>query len=265
MGKAKEFYVYEWYIKATGEVFYVGKGSGNRVVSMKDRNTYFKNIRKKHECAYRIVRYFEREEDAYNFELELGLEYLSIGEAKACYVLGKTNKFISKHTRHKIANTLKGRPAHNKGKSPSIEARAKMRQAKLGKKQSEETRRKRAKALSGRSRDEDTKHKLSISKQGYLNPMFGVTPSKETIRKRVEKLKGHVVSAETRRKISISNGKQVEQINATTGQVINIFNSATEAGKTVGASHGSISKACRGEKKTIKGFKWRYKSKVIPR
>ena len=47
MINAQMFYVYEWYIVETGEIFYVGKGSGNRVTSMKDRNEYFKNIRKK--------------------------------------------------------------------------------------------------------------------------------------------------------------------------------------------------------------------------
>ena len=39
-----KYYVYEWYIEDTNEIFYVGKGTGNRVISMKNRNSYFKNI-----------------------------------------------------------------------------------------------------------------------------------------------------------------------------------------------------------------------------
>lgn len=265
MGKEKQYYVYEWFIEATGEVFYVGKGSKNRVTSLKDRNEYFKNIRKKHKCNYRIVRYFETEKEAYDFELELGLEYISIGEAKACYVLGQTNKFVSRPTRKKIANSLRGCPAHNKGKKATPEAKRKMRLAKIGKKQSEETKRKRSQSLMGRVVDEATKKKLSKSKLGKLNPMFGVKQSPETLEKRRAKMIGHKVSEETRAKIAKSKGKVVEQIDLNTGQVVNVFNSASEAGKAVGVSFGSICKACRGEKKAIKGYGWRYKSKVIPR
>ena len=37
-----KYYVYLWKIKETQEVIYVGKGSGNRWRSMKDRNDEFK-------------------------------------------------------------------------------------------------------------------------------------------------------------------------------------------------------------------------------
>lgn len=39
------FYVYFWYYKNTDEVFYIGKGKGNRFLERKiHRNEYFKNI-----------------------------------------------------------------------------------------------------------------------------------------------------------------------------------------------------------------------------
>ena len=41
-----KYYVYEWYIEDTGEIFYLGKGSNNRMTSMKDRNKIFKEILK---------------------------------------------------------------------------------------------------------------------------------------------------------------------------------------------------------------------------
>ena len=104
-----KYYVYIWKIAETGEVFYVGKGSGNRAYSMKDRNPRFKNIRKKHNCICEIVKRFEMEKDAYDYELELGKYYKSIGQAKACYVLGKDDKFISKDTKEKIRGTLKAK------------------------------------------------------------------------------------------------------------------------------------------------------------
>lgn len=37
----KDFYVYEWYNTDTNEVFYVGKGCGNRYKEQKKRNKSF--------------------------------------------------------------------------------------------------------------------------------------------------------------------------------------------------------------------------------
>lgn len=48
---------------------------------------------------------------------------------------GGNSSLLSKETKQKISNTKKGRPSTWKGKSPSIESRAKMREAKIGKKE----------------------------------------------------------------------------------------------------------------------------------
>lgn len=146
------FYVYEWFVVETGEIFYVGKGKDNRVTSMKDRNEYFKNIRKKYECNYRFVKKNLNEEEAYNLELEYGLFLKEKGLAKACYILGKTNKFVDNRTKKKISKTLKEnkeKSIWNKGikNCYSDETLLKMRNAKLGNKQTEETKSKRSKSL----------------------------------------------------------------------------------------------------------------------
>ena len=39
--KPKRFYVYEWYNVDSGEVFYVGKGTGYRYKRTENRNKYF--------------------------------------------------------------------------------------------------------------------------------------------------------------------------------------------------------------------------------
>lgn len=62
-----KYYVYEWYIVKTGEVIYVGKGSRNRYKT-KDHNQVFKDIISKYECANRIIKVFENEEEAFKFE-----------------------------------------------------------------------------------------------------------------------------------------------------------------------------------------------------
>ena len=54
------FYVYEWYNVDTNEIFYVGKGCGNRYKSISHRNQHFLNYYETHECAVRIIKYFEK-------------------------------------------------------------------------------------------------------------------------------------------------------------------------------------------------------------
>ena len=61
------FYVYEWYLKETGEIIYVGKGSKKRYLC-KQHNNLFKEMIKRFECESRIVKYFNDEIEAFNYE-----------------------------------------------------------------------------------------------------------------------------------------------------------------------------------------------------
>ncbi len=254
----KKYYVYIWYITNTNEIFYVGKGSNNRVMSMKDRNNYFKNIRNKYECDFKIIKYFERENDAYDFEKKIGLKLKKKGQAKACYVLGETQKFVDKKTRKKISKSLTGNIPWNKGQPMSLEQREKLRAAKIGTVQSLKTRLLRSISLQGQKRSEATRRILSEGKIGDKNPMFGKSPTIDTIEKRRVKMLGHFVSQETRIKIGLSNGKRVAKIDICTEEVIEIYNSASEAARENGINNSKISQVCRGVRKTSGGFKWKY-------
>lgn len=161
-----KYYVYEWYVEDTNEIFYVGKGTGNRVTSMKNRNSYFKNIRKKYKCNYRILKYFRNENDAYNYELKRGLELKEIGQAKACYVLGNFKKFIDDSVLEKMKKTSfkKDRTPWNKGKKMSDEYKQKCRERVLGTKQSEETKRKRSNSLKNHIVTKEAREKIGLSK-----------------------------------------------------------------------------------------------------
>ena len=68
----RRFYVYEWYIVETGEVFYVGKGTGKRYKEYKRRNKMFLDFYNTHNCKPRII-YIDLEEDEAFF-----LEHLTI-------------------------------------------------------------------------------------------------------------------------------------------------------------------------------------------
>ena len=254
----KKYYVYEWFIKETGEIFYVGKGSGNRVTSNKDRNEYFKNIRKKYECDYKIVYDNLSEEEAYNLEFEYGTKLKEKGLAKACYVLGKTNKFVSSEIKRKISKTLTGKTSYNKGRKMPEEQKEKLSLLHLGKKQSAETIEKRRQSMIGHKVSDETKMKLSYQKIGEKNPMYNKKQSLETIDKRRAKLINHEVSEEVRNKIGVKNGKPVNQINPKTGEIINTYCSCCEAARQLNLNYSKISRVCLGGRKTTGGFSWKY-------
>lgn len=61
------FYVYEWFIVETGEIIYVGKGHKNRW-KVKKHNRLFNEMIKRFKCESRIVKEFDKEEDAFKYE-----------------------------------------------------------------------------------------------------------------------------------------------------------------------------------------------------
>lgn len=73
------YYVYEWFIVATDEVIYVGKGTGRRY-RVRKHNRFFDDMLKRYECDSRIVKEFESEEDAFAFEFERVNELRNIGQ-----------------------------------------------------------------------------------------------------------------------------------------------------------------------------------------
>lgn len=65
---AKDFYVYEWFIKETGEIFYVGKGRGNRFKEFHQRAYEAEKIRKMYETDSRFVAKELTEDEAIEIE-----------------------------------------------------------------------------------------------------------------------------------------------------------------------------------------------------
>lgn len=74
MEQIDSYYIYEYYIKDTGEVFYVGKGKGRRVYSGK-RNKFCEDMKSTHDWDYRIVYSDLSEQDAFDFERGLIIWY----------------------------------------------------------------------------------------------------------------------------------------------------------------------------------------------
>lgn len=82
------FYVYEWYVKETNEIFYVGKGCKNRYKNGNKKSKLFMFYKEHFNCESRIVKFFDKEEDAFNYEYERITELKKQGLAKANIDLG---------------------------------------------------------------------------------------------------------------------------------------------------------------------------------
>lgn len=61
------FYVYEWFIVDTGEIIYVGKGCRNRY-KVRKHNRLFNEMIKRYNCDSRIIKRFDNEKDAFDYE-----------------------------------------------------------------------------------------------------------------------------------------------------------------------------------------------------
>lgn len=73
------YYVYEWYIVESGEVIYVGKGCRNRY-KVKKHNKLFNEMIKRFHCESRILKQFNDEKEAFEYEFLRINEMKNIGQ-----------------------------------------------------------------------------------------------------------------------------------------------------------------------------------------
>ena len=147
----KIFYVYMWYYKDTGAVFYIGKGQGRRWLDVSSRrNRFFKRIVSKFKDEVAVKKYAENmtEDEAYALEKKLIEEYWRKGECKANLAeggrggnTGNTYNYESPEKRRKLSEFAKTRTGEKNpmwGHTHTEEARRKIGDAQKGKKLSEE-------------------------------------------------------------------------------------------------------------------------------
>jgi group I intron endonuclease len=212
----------------TGNIFYVGKGTTRRVRQSANRNLHWHRIVKKCGRFEAIILHDGLDEQtALTVEVdeikrlrELGFKLANLTDGGD----GISGYRHSKEAKEKMSLSQKGRPAPNKGVTPSDEARKRMSQAKLGRKLTPEhcakLRIKRNKPLS-----EDTKAKISAA------------------------LTGKPLSEEHIAKFS----KPVICLN--TGE---IYKSAREACAALNLWPGNISKVCKGKLLQTGGFRFSF-------
>ena len=128
------------------------------------------------------------------------------------------------------------------------EQKRKISEANTGKHFSEEQKRKMSEANTGKHFSEEHKKKISESMTGEKNPMFGKHHSEDTKRKMSEAHKGKIYA----------NTKPILQFSKN-GELIAEYSSLTEASRQTGCYQSHICSCCKGERKSARGFIWRYK------
>lgn len=104
-----EYYVYAHSNEKYG-VFYVGKGSGERLTVTGNRNEFWKRIVKKHGFSAEILVFCNDEEDSYNKECEYIKKYKDLGQCVANFTNGGDGVRVDKRWwNHKISASLKGK------------------------------------------------------------------------------------------------------------------------------------------------------------
>lgn len=105
-----KYYVYEHIRNDTGAVFYVGKGSRDRVTS-KQRNIHWERVVEKYGYTHKIVARFDNEEDAFEEERRR-IKYYGI--RNLCNMTdggeGRSGNRQTPETRRKISAKMKGVP-----------------------------------------------------------------------------------------------------------------------------------------------------------
>ena len=74
------FYVYKWFNVETNVIFYVGKGCNKRYKEKSHRNKLFREYIKNNQCSSEIIKTFETEKDAFEYERNIITELKSKGQ-----------------------------------------------------------------------------------------------------------------------------------------------------------------------------------------
>ena len=142
------------------------------------------------------------------------------------------------------------------------ETKKKMSEAATGRKKSKEHRINLSKANIERFKDPEQRKKLGDIRRGKK-----LTPEQ---RKKLSEIRiGYKFSEEAKRKMSLAaleswdierklNARKPVNQYDLQGNYIQSFTGVREAGETLGISSGHISSCCKGKRKTIGGYIWRY-------
>jgi len=210
MAKA-EFYVYVHRRVDTGEVFYVGKGSGPRYKDRRGRNRHWHCVERGRGFVAEIVISGLQEWAAFEIEADLIALYgrndigygpltntSDGGEGASGTIFTDAMRAVISNRQRGDGNVSKRSDVRAKLSAAFIgdgnptkraDVRSKLSQGMLGKKLSAETREKMSQAKRGKVFSPETRAKIAATKMGDKHPLFGKRLDDEYRRKISETLK----------------------------------------------------------------------------
>lgn len=220
------FYVYRHIRNDTGQVFYVGKGRGNRAWSKGGRNFLWQEIAKESGYKIEFVKFNISEDEAFGLEkstiLDIGIENLcnlSIGGG------GSSGYKLTEKQREKQRNAL------------------------IGRKVSEETKRKISASNKGRIASKEKKIRLSLSHIGKIRSAESKIKQSQSMLDRVSRKKNEMYG-DMMKPVKCSNGITFPSLADACSWV--------KSWSAESRPKASISRCALGQAKTAYGFGWSY-------
>lgn len=250
--KEKRYYVYAWYIKETNEIFYIGKGTGNRYRTRKRENKYFMKVAGSHECVPRILYNNLDEKTAFEIEKREIAFFREFGHRPLTNVLdGGENppKMTEPHSEewkaHQREGLIRSFAEHPERR---LEISTRMKKFFL----TEEGKRFQERSKAARQTDAFRKRQSVICRASNRTKEYRERMSnywKEYFKENgpYECMVGN----------NNHNAQKVLQLDKSES-LIQEFPTMTEASKATGVSVSKISAVCRGERKTAGGYIWRF-------
>lgn len=252
------YYVYEWFVVETNEIFYVGKGTKNRYKTRKRQNKFFMNFLNSHNCESRILFDGLSETDAYQKEIETISNYKRLGYRLTNQTIGGDNP-----------PTFYGEDSPTK--RPDVRLKISIAQRKYW--SDKENVKKHSDTLKAFYKTEEGKrfardrHLKKLEdpafKELIASRMRETCQSDEYRKKKSEIMKKAYSNPEVRKKVQGSNNgmaRKIEQLSVD-DEILEKFDSLIDAQNKTGISFKSISKVLRGTNKTAGGYKWRYQER----
>lgn len=249
----RKYYVYAWYIKDTNEVFYIGKGTGNRYRIRKRENSYFMKMLNSHDCGVRIIKDNMTEEEAFKHEKEMIAYYRKISCRMTNVLDGgeqpPSTKGMKKSDETKQKMSLSMKRFYDEHPEKRVETSEKMKkylQTEDGKMFTE-------KSIKARKTDSFRKKQSAICKVANRTPEYRLRQSiitKEWYKKNgTEKYSG-----------KNNHAAQCIQQYTMDGTFVKEYDTITQASKESGANASKISDVARGKRKSAGGYVWKYKN-----
>lgn len=247
----RRYYVYLWKIKDTGEVFYVGKGTGRRYLTRKRENSFFMKMLNSHDCEAVIYKDNLTEKEAFELEKET-IAYYRQTDCRLTNVQDggenppKHYGPISEEKRQKMCQAQKKYYAeHHEARKRNSESLKRFLQTEAGKEFSE-------KSLKTRQTDEFREAQRERSIKALNTPKFHAEQSErmKEINNRPEMRARHTGAKNC-------NAHEVLQYDLD-GNLLNRFETVKQAEEATGVNNSKISAVASGKRKTAGGYVWKY-------